>query len=244
MLPLDEDIQLWEASAQQWIDNLQSRGDQAREFLDPRVWQQFGNVEGKVVLDVGCGEGRFCRQLAEKGAIVTGVEPTPKLLEKAKTYADSITYIDGRAEQLPFPNATFDFVLFYLVLLDVEPFEPALDEARRVLKTGGKCIVVNCTSMNTASDRFWETDENGNKTAWLVERYGSRHQCIAEWKGIRVHNYHRPLSTYFQAFLERGFELRFFDEPVPTDEEVKVVPNLAVSFISPFFNIHVWQKAD
>lgn len=239
---LDEDIQLWQNSADAWIRILDIRGDKSRRFLDPRVHAAFGDVQGRNILDIGCGEGRFCRQLQERGANVVGVEPTPKLLEQAIQQDPQGDYRDARAEALPFPNETFDAVLFYLVLIDIEPFEPAIDEAFRVLKPGGKCVIVNSTGMNTATNRFWEWNEAGERTAWLVEHYGTRQRVVAEWNGIRVHNYHRPLGTYFTHCLNSGFQLRHYDEQIPTEAELAANPELAPHLICPCFNIQVWQK--
>ncbi len=238
---MNEDVALWEESAQAWINHLGNRGDQSRQFMDPRVHRAFGDVQGKRILDIGSGEGRFTRQLAERGADVIGLEPTPKLREQAEKIGGA-TYIEGQGEKLPFDDKTFDAVLFYLVLIDIEPFEPALEEAFRVLKPGGRCIVVNSTSMNTASNRLWERNNDGRRSAWLVEHYGTRQRVIAEWNGIRVNNYHRPLSTYFRAFLVTGFLLRDFQESLPTEQEVAAVPDLANHNICPFFNLQVWEK--
>jgi len=238
----NEDIQLWEESASAWISHLTSRGDQSRRFLDPRVHAALGDVTGKKILDIGCGEGRFSRQLAERGAEATGLEPAPKLLAKAQELGGGPTFIHGNAETLPFPDNTFDFAIFYLVLIDIEPFEPAVEEAFRVLKPGGKCLIVNCTGMNTATNRMWERNEQGERTAWIVEHYGSRQRVIAEWNGIRVNNYHRPLSTYFTHHLDAGFNLKFFQEQLPTPEELETNPELEIHLICPYFNIQVWEK--
>lgn len=240
-MPDNEDIQLWEESASAWISHLDTRGDQSRRFLDPRVHEVFGDVDGKKILDIGCGEGRFSRQLSERGGEVTGLEPTPKLLARAKELGGA-TFLNARAESLPFPDESFDIAIFYLVLIDIDPFEPAIEEAYRVLKPGEKCVIVNSTGMNTATNRLWEWNDTGERTAWLVEHYGTRQRVVAEWNGIRVNNYHRPLSTYFMHCLNVGFALRFFEEQIPTPEELEQNPGLAVHLICPYFNIQVWGK--
>ncbi len=236
------DIQLWEDSASAWVSHLGKHGDQSRRFMDPRVWQVLGDVANRQVLDIGCGEGRFSRQLAERGAETTGVEPSKSLHEKATELGGKATYINCRAEALPFSDNTFDVVLFYLVLIDIEPFIPAVAEAFRVLKPGGQCVIVNLTSMNTASERFWEFDSQGNKIGWLMDSYADSRRIVSEWNGIKVHNYHRPLSQYLQAFLTAGFQLYSFNEAFPTDAEVVENPDLEAQRICPYFNLQVWQK--
>ena len=239
---LDEDLQFWENSADAWIKTLNTRGDQSRIFLDPRVHRTLGDVANQKGLDIGCGEGPFLRQLAERGAIVSAVEPTPKLFQAACEQSPNFEILQAKAEQLPFANETFDLAIFYLVLIDIEPFEPAVEEAFRVLKPGGRCVIINSTSMNTASKRLWEVSETGERTAWYVEHYGVRQQIVAEWGGIRINNYHRPLSTYFTHCLRTGFQLKSFEEQIPTEDEIAANPKLKIHLICPYFNIQVWQK--
>lgn len=51
-------------------------GDFARQhLLNPALFSLLGDVQGKTILDAGCGQGYLCRMLAKRGAIVTGVEP-------------------------------------------------------------------------------------------------------------------------------------------------------------------------
>ena len=59
-------------------------------------------------LDVGCGEGRFCRMLKRNGVDVTGIDPTPTLIARARACDADGSYVEGAAEHLPFDNETFD----------------------------------------------------------------------------------------------------------------------------------------
>ena len=72
----------WTKYAQDWIET-----DQAVRtgFLDSWMLDALGDVSGKTVIDIGCGEGRFCRLLSELGAAVTGVDLTEALIEQARS---------------------------------------------------------------------------------------------------------------------------------------------------------------
>ena len=236
------DLELWNSSAAAWIKAQGEAGDQSRRFLDPFVLDLLGDVTGKSLADIGCGEGRFSRLLGSKGAKVTGIEPAEKLFLVAVEKGTGETYLCEVATHLSVADQSQDFVIFYLSMIDFDPIEPAIDEAHRILKPGGQCIVINTSSMDTASDSMWLRDESNKKIAWLVERYAKPHHITAEWADIKIINYHRPLSHYFQSFLRADFKLVDFLEPVPTDEQIEQEPNMATYLIVPFFNIHHWRK--
>ena len=98
---------------------------------------------GQTVLDVGTGSGVVAIIAAQRGARVSGVDPTPELLAKAKENAaiagtDDITWKGGLAEQLPFADASFDVVLSqYGHMFSPQP-EAATREMLRVLRPGGR----------------------------------------------------------------------------------------------------------
>jgi 2-polyprenyl-3-methyl-5-hydroxy-6-metoxy-1,4-benzoquinol methylase len=70
--------------------------DTARMMLDPLMLRLCGDVAGKRVIDVGCGEGRFSRMLAERGAASVGIDPTPGA---ARDRARSGRYVAGARDR-------------------------------------------------------------------------------------------------------------------------------------------------
>jgi hypothetical protein len=63
-----------------------------------------------------------------------------------------------------------------------------------------------------------------------------------EWAGLRIRNYHRPLSAYMDAYLTAGFVLRRFLEPKPQDESLLADVRYESWFRVPTFDLQVWQK--
>jgi hypothetical protein len=84
----------------------------------------------------------------------------------------------------------------------------------------------------------WNLDSDGHER-FCIDRYLEERAVWVDWNGIRVQNWHRPLSTYMTTFLNSGLELRHFSEPVPTGGE----PRKAARYRRvPWFNIMEWRK--
>ena len=84
------------------------------------------------VLDVGTGSGLFAEQFAARGLQVTGLDANPQMLPAAQQYVPAGTFREGAAEQLPFPDGSFDLVFMGLLLHETDDTLAALREARRV----------------------------------------------------------------------------------------------------------------
>ena len=209
----------WELSAQAWIDSMGERGDWGREHvLDPVMLSRVATGRFGCALDVGCGEGRFCRMLKAAGVAATGIDPTHQLVEAARRRDPSGDYRLGRAEQLEFEAASFDLVVSYLTLVDIDDFRTAISEMARVLKPGGSLLVANLTGFTSAcAAQGWVRDEEGRRLHFPVDRYLDE---FSFWLGGNTHeNWHRPLEAYMAALLESGLQLTFFSEPEPVSGE-------------------------
>ena len=113
-------------------------------------------LDGARIADVGCGDGGLVRFMARQGARVTGIEPSPGQLGRARAAepAGDEDYLEGRAEVLPFADGELDAVVFFNSLhhIPVQVQGAALDEAARVVRPGGCIYVVE----PLAEGRFFE----------------------------------------------------------------------------------------
>jgi SAM-dependent methyltransferase len=234
----------WIASADAWIEAIGSEGDPARKFvLDPVMLSLAGDVAGQRVLDLGCGEGRFSRMLAARDASSVGLDLVREMVRAAYVQASSRErYVQASGDALPFGDSVFDQVVSYLTLIDITDFRAAIKEAVRVLKPEGTLLVANLNPIATASDG-WERDEFGTRLYRRVDHYLKEREQVYQWgKGIRIRNWHRPLSAYMEAFLEAGLLLRRFLEPVPADATLKDDARFEGDFRVPDFVVMLWQK--
>lgn len=230
----------WAASAEAWISEMGDRGDWGRRHvLDAPMLAAAAATGARRAVDVGCGEGRFCRQLQALGLHTLGIDPTTRLIDEARRRDPAGDYRVGRAEALDLADAAVDLAVYYLSLIDIDDYRAAIDEAWRVLAPGGTLLIANLQAFNTASpDQGWTHEPDGSRRFSIDHYFVERPDWVA-WRGIRIRNWHRPLSAYFNALLGRGFQLRQFDEPLPQGvddakaERYRRVPN---------FLIMRWQK--
>lgn len=230
----------WSESASAWIADMGEQGDFGRRFVLDRPMMERVRGRGFArALDVGCGEGRFCRMLRAEGIPAVGIDPTEALLERARSQDPEGDYRLGQAETLDWPDASFDLVVAYLSLIDIPDIEAAIGEMARVLMPGGTLLIANLTSFNTAGGPTgWHRDEQG-EWRFCIDRYLDERVEWASWRGIRIQNWHRPLSTYMSLLLGQGLELRYFSEPAPHGGD----PAKAEKYRRvPFFLIMEWQK--
>lgn len=207
----------WIDSADAWIASLGGEGDYARRYvLDAPMLRLASAPSPRRALDIGCGEGRFCRMLREQGIDAVGIDPTPALLVRARDLDPEGDYREGRAESLDFEDDAFDLVVSYLSLIDIADVAAAIPEMARVLRPGGRLLIANLTAFDTASmdGLGWITTSNG-RSAFAFDRYLEERPERVSWKGITITNWHRPLSAYMSLLLDAGLILRHFAEPGP-----------------------------
>jgi ubiquinone/menaquinone biosynthesis C-methylase UbiE len=221
----------WEASAEAYIAFQDAEDRNRTMLLDPVMLDLCGDVRGTRVLDIGCGEGRFCRMLAQRGASCVGIDLTPAMVRAARERQAAArgapagdagrgggVFVRGSAEQLPFADASFDLAVSYITLVDIVDYAESIRESARVLRPGGMLVAANLGFV-TASEG-WLRDEAGKRLYHRVDRYAEERRQVFEWSGMRIVNWHRPLSAYMQAYLGAGLVLRDFLEPVPEDKSL------------------------
>ena len=182
----------------------------------PHVLALLGDVAGQDVLDAGCGEGYLARILADRGARVTGVDLSPRLVELAGSKA-SASPIEYRAADLSEPRpelaGRFDAVASYFVLNDVEEYRGFAETLARALRPGGRAVL----GFNNPYDYI---ARKGLGSVYFET--GAAHPCGLSSVGVPVSFYHHTLAEYVDAFLDAGLHLtKIVDVDAPKVAEMR-----------------------
>ncbi len=107
------------------------------QFVDPLL-RAADLREGMKVLDVACGPGYVCEAALRLGALPVGVDFVPAMVLEARRRNPTIEFVEGDAEDLSFPSASWDRVVMNFGILHLARPERSFAEARRVLKRSGR----------------------------------------------------------------------------------------------------------
>ncbi len=131
-----------------FINDLQSFG--LHRLWKRRVAKLAQIKTGDRALDLCCGTGDISFALAQRGAETTGLDFSPQMLEMAelrqtnrKSQIANLKFLQGDAQQLPFPENSFDIVTVGYGLRNLTSWERGLDEMSRVAKPGARLIVLD-----------------------------------------------------------------------------------------------------
>jgi ubiquinone/menaquinone biosynthesis C-methylase UbiE len=241
----------WDEASKLWADFVRTGKDYYREEMNnPATLRMIGNVKGKQLLDLSCGEGYNTRILAKKGALVIGVDFSKEMIRLARQREkrDMLGiryYVSDAADLKELESERFDVVTCFMALMDIERYEDAISQVARVLKKNGRfvfSITHPCFEYGneTGGEPFAEwkyeeatEDSAKRKTVHLeVRRYFGITRCEVSWnmkrlvKPFQTTSFHRTLTDYFQALHRSGFVVTRLVEPKPTSKGVSEYPSL------------------
>jgi SAM-dependent methyltransferase len=215
----------WESEAQNWISWARKPGHDAYWHYSPGFFRDMVPAPAGRALEVGCGEGRVARDLQRLGHDTFAVDTSPTLLRAAKDLDPAGRYLLGDAGQLPFDTGTFDLVVAYNSLMDVDDMQRAVVEASRVLRTNGRLCICVVHPIADAG-RFEERDADA---AFVIRGSYLETQPFDEsferdGLTIRFYGYRYPLEAYASALEAADLVIEALREPAQQEEIARSDP--------------------
>jgi SAM-dependent methyltransferase len=205
----------WEWQADRWLRWARTPGHDS--YWDYREAFFAGIVPkpGRRTLEVGCGEGRVARDLVQRGHQVVAVDVSPTLVGHAAEVDPDGRYLVADAAALPFRDGSFDAVVAYNSLMDVDDMRAAVAEAARVLRPG-RPLCVCVTHPMADAGRFAGSEPDAPFT--IPGAYLGRHRLEAdafERDGLEITfiGWRYALEEYAAALEDAGLLLERLREP-------------------------------
>ena len=228
------DYKIWNQHAQWWKDTFTQGRDEEYDALIIPLILQLVDKKG-LVLDIGSGEGQIARSIAALSGelFVVGIDPSEAQLQNALLIKDDakdrIFYVEGVAECLPFPDNSYEMAVCCLVIEHTVDQDMVLREVARVLKPGGKFILLINHPFFQGTGSGLIDDQILGEKYWRVGPYLVEDVAVEEVDpGVMLPFAHRPISRYINPLAEMDFVLVQMVEPSPLENLIdqSVAPEL------------------
>lgn len=177
-------------------------------------------LEGKRVLDLGCGDGEALSKLAARGAKIYGIDGSSEMVKLARATNPHAEIIEGDFTQLPYPNNSFDLVISKWALQTTESIAPVYEGVRRVLKPGGQLVCLACHPMR----QFIEKKRHG------IDYFQQETVTSVFFDGlVTAQEPSHTMNEYLSPFFFEHFSLEAFEEGFDSGAE-KVNGDIYPSF--------------
>ncbi len=209
----------------------------------PAMRKLLPNLNGKTVLDLGCGYGHNCVDFVNKGANrVVGIDISEKMLAVAEKESanDKIEYRNMSMTDIGKLDEKFDFIYSSLAFHYVKDFDTFAKDMYSVLNAGGQLLFSQEHPIITATvdgAGHFNKDENGNRISYTFSNYNQSGERKIHWYVDGVVKYHRTFSDIITALAKAGFVIEEVCEPVPEEWAIQKLPTLAKEYIKPNFLI-------
>lgn len=205
-----------------WYDrHVSEDSDHQRDLIIPGAVRMLEPKAGERILDIGCGQGVFCRELATNGIEVTGIDSSKKLIDIARNRSrgTSVKYNMADASNMKgIPDSSFDAAVSILALQNMENLDKVVSEAARVLHNKGRMLIVlNHPCFRIPRQSGWGFDEKRKLQYRRVDRYMSPLKIPIQMHpgaapNIHTWTFHRSLTEYFGVLNKNGFAVNKLEE--------------------------------
>jgi SAM-dependent methyltransferase len=215
----------WDAEAADWAQFARGGHDRSHTAINLPAFLELLPAPGRRTLDLACGEGRLGRLLQSQGHRVAGVDASAAMVRFAVTHEHPEPAVVGDAARLPFQDGSFDLVLAYMCLHDIDAMPEAVGEIARVLAPWGRLCAAIPHPVSSAGSFQGDSAVapfvipgsylTAAPSRMTVERDGMR---------LTFHSEHRPLEAYSRALEAGGLLTEAVREVRPDDEAAQQSP--------------------
>ena len=193
-------------------------------------WRQlrplFPDLQGKRVLDLGCGYGWHCKYAVQMGALdVLGIDVSEKMIARAMSENpdERIRYEVCGVEEYSYPESAYDLVVSNLVLHYIQDLDCVYQKVRRTLKTGG-CFLFNIEhpTFTAGVNEDWIYDEDGKPRYWAIDNYYYPGERETRFLDQRVVKQHHTLTQILNPLLKGGFQIEAIEEAMPPEDMMNI----------------------
>jgi ubiquinone/menaquinone biosynthesis C-methylase UbiE len=215
-----------------WYDEFVMSHPFYRDLVLPSLLELVGDIDGQRVCDIACGQGLATRQIAMRGAQVTGIDISRNQLALARQYEAEkplgIDYVHDDAQTLATqPDSSFDGVACCMGLINIPDLGATFQSVRRVLKPGGWfvfCITHPCFEAPHAE--WLEGDGRASRVIHSYFDEGYWQKSDPEMLRGKVGDWHRMVSTYVNTLININFTLECMLEPQGAAASASAKPGL------------------
>jgi SAM-dependent methyltransferase len=195
----------WEQNASDFIAFARESDEHFRTYHRD-LFLELLPPPGTRTLDLGCGEGRLSRHLKSLGHDVVGVDASPTMLAAAHDADPDLETHLADVAALPLAASTFDLVIAFMSLQDVENLDGAVAEASRVLGPGGRfCLAVVHPLASAGEFASTEVDSPFTITGSYLQPSYYADQIARDGRELTLVSAHRPMQAYADALTGAGF---------------------------------------
>jgi len=189
-------------------------------------WHQlqplFPPLQGKSVLDLGCGYGWHSKYAADQGAAsVLGIDLSERMIEEARqrNSAANVIYKVCGLEEYDYPENAYDLVISNLVLHYVADLDSIFEKVFRTLKMGGNFLFnIEHPVFTAGINEDWLYGEDGAPTVWPIDNYFYPGERQTIFLGQHVAKQHHTLTQILMGVINAGFHLEHIEEAQPPKE--------------------------
>ena len=191
-------------------------------------WHQlkplFPPLQGKSVLDLGCGYGWHCKFAAGQGAAqILGLDLSRKMIEEAKKRNTDplIQYRICGIEEYEYPENTWDCVVSNLALHYIEHLDSVFQNVHKTLKRDGIFLFnIEHPCFTAGVNQDWIYSNEGKPLYWPIDNYFIPGERITRFLGCDVTKQHHTLTQILMGLLNHGFGLQAIVEAQPSKDMI------------------------